>query len=227
MLRFIYGGYVTLFLFILSFSTFASGANKMDGSSSVIQVRDNLLTVKVSDMPLEKVLDKIANQIPIKFAFFVSGEEPLKADFTSLPLEEGLKRLFRDYNYAIINGDSEKSKGREHEIEKVIILSKAKGSQSRRAEPIIVYTEEPSALESLNEGQSPEDLDKLEEIENKVVVDSLREVLQDQDADLRLMIVEEIATIGGVNAIQALEDALEDEDEDVRKMAAEKLRQLE
>ena len=119
MLRLICRVYIILFIFIPIFATSVSGANETADTSSVIQVKDNLLTVKVSNMSLEKVLDKIANQIPIKFAFFVSGEETLKADFTSLPLEEGLKRLFRDYNYAIINDDSEKSEGSEHQIEKV------------------------------------------------------------------------------------------------------------
>ena len=227
MSRLIYRVYITLFIFIPIFVTGVSGADKTDNPSSVIRVKDNLLTVKVRDMPLEKVLMEIANQIPVKFELLVSGEEPLKADFTSLPLEKGLKRLLRDYNYTFIYDNSEKSKGSEREIRKIIILSMAKGGRGRLVEPMIISTEGPSPLESLNEGLRNEDLDKLEEIESKVIVDSLRDMLQDEDAEVRLIVVEEIATIGGVNAIQALEGALEDEDEDVRKMANEKLRQLE
>jgi hypothetical protein len=226
MLRFVYWVYIILFFFIPVFVTGATGADKTVNSPSVIQVKGNLLTVKVRDMALEKVLMEIANQIPVKFELLVSGDEAVIADFSSLPLEKGLKRLLRDYNYTFIYDDSEKSKGREREIKKVTILSMAKGSRGRLVEPGIISTEE-HFYESLSEDSYNEDLDKLEEIANEVVVDSLREMLQDEDAEIRLMIVEEIATIGGVNAIQALEGALEDEDEDVRKMADEKLRQLE
>ncbi len=94
----------------------------------------------------------------------------------------------------------------------------------------IISTKKPSSLEPLNEGLRNEDLDKLEDIEREereFIVDSLREMLQDEDAEVRLITVEEIGTIGGAKAIQALEDALSDEDEGVRKMAEEKLRQLE
>jgi hypothetical protein len=226
-LRLIYRVYIILFLFIPIFVTGVSGANETADTSSVIRVKDNLLTVKVRDMALEKVLMEIANQTPVKFEFLVSGDEVVIAGFSSLPVEKGLKRLLRDYNYTFIYDDSEKSKGREREIKKVIILSMAKGSRGRLVEPAIISTEEPSFHESLSEDSHNEDLDKLEEIVSEVIVDSLRDMLQDEDAEVRLVIVEEIATIGGAKAIQALEGALVDEDKDVRKMADEKLRQLE
>ncbi len=69
-------------------------------------------------------------------------------------------------------------------------------------------------------------MDKPEDIESEFIVASVRDMLQDEDAEVRLMIVEEIATIGGATAIQALEGALEDEDEEVREMAEKKLGQL-
>lgn len=224
MLRLTYWAHITLFIFILIFVMGVSGANET-ADSSVIRVKDNLLTVKVTGMPLKKVLMEVSKKIPVKFEFLVSGDEVITADFSSLPVEKGLKRLLRDYNYVVINDDSEKPKGSEREIRKIIILSMAKGSWGRLVEP--VSTEEPSSIESLIEDSYNEDLNKLEDIESEVIIDSLRDMLQDEDAEVRLMMVEEIATIGGARAIQALEGALEDEDEDVRKMSEEKLRKLE
>ncbi len=90
---------------------------------------------------------------------------------------------------------------------------------------MIISSEEPS-YESLSKDLRNEELDKPEDIESEFIVDSVRDMLQDEDAEVRLMLVEEIATIGGATAIQALQSALEDEDEDVKKMAEEKLRQL-
>ncbi len=225
MLKFVYLVFIILFLFISISITDASGNDKTVNSSSVILVKDKLLTVNVKDIPLKKVLMKIADQIPVKFDCFVSGEGLIVADFSGLPVEKGLKRLLRDFNYTFIYDNSEKSKGSECKIKEIAILSRLGESQSRRAEPMIISSEGPMH-ESLSEDLRTEDLDKPEEIESEFIVASMRDMLQDEDAEVRLMIVEEIATIGGTTAIQALEGALEDEDEDVKKMAAEKLRQL-
>lgn len=142
MSKFKYCIYIILFLFIPVFSADASANNKTVDTSSVIQVEDNLLTVKVRDIPLKKVLMAIAKQKHIKFDFYASAEDPLITNFSSLPLEKGLKRLLRNYSYAFTYG-SEKSKGGAHEIRKVVILSNGGGSRHRGMEPVIAYREEP------------------------------------------------------------------------------------
>ncbi len=225
MLRFVYWVCIILFLFISISITDASGNDKTVNSSSVILVKDKLLTVNVKDILLKKVLIEIANQEPITIVLFAPAEELIVAAFSGLPVEKGLKRLLRDFNYTFIYDNSEKSKGSECKIKEIAILSRLGESQSRRAEPMIISSEGPTH-ESLSEDLRNEDLDKSEEIESEFIVDSVRDMLQDEDAEVRLMLVEEIATIGGPTAIQALQSALEDEDEEVRKMAEEKLRQL-
>ncbi len=129
MLRLVYWIFVIFFFSISVFSTGASGNNKDVDVSSVIQVNDNLLTVKVRNMSLKKVLLEIAKQKQIKIDFYVLADAPLITNFSSLPMEKGLARLLRNYSYAFTYG-SEKSKGGEHEIRKVVILSN--GGKSRR-----------------------------------------------------------------------------------------------
>ncbi len=225
MLRLVYRECIILFLFISISITAASGSEKTVNPSSVIQVKDKHLTVNVKDIPLKKILIEIANQTPMAIVLFTPAEELIVADFSGLPVKKGLKRLLRDFNYTFIYDDSEKSKSSERKIKKIAILSRLGESQSKRAVPMIISSEEPS-YEPLSEDLRNEDLDKSEEIESEFIVDSVRDMLQDEDAEVRLMLVEEIATIGGPTAIQALQSALEDEDEEVRKMAEEKLRQL-
>ncbi len=118
--------YIILFLFIpISISiTAASGSEKSVNSSSVILVKDKLLTVNVKDIPLKKVLIEIANQEPITIVLFAPAEELIVADFSGLPVEKGLKRLLRDFNYTFIYDDSEKPKGSERKIKKIAILSR-------------------------------------------------------------------------------------------------------
>ncbi len=140
MSNFIYCIYIILFLFIPVFS--ASGNIKTVNHSSVIQVNDNLLTVKVRDIPLKKVLIEIAKQKHLKFYFYTSAEDPLITNFTSLPIEKGLARLLRNYSYAFTY-DSAKSEGGEHDIRKVVILSNTGESQHRGMEQTMAYREEP------------------------------------------------------------------------------------
>ena len=156
MLRFINLLYIIPFLFIPVFSV--SGNIKTVGSSSVIQVNDNLLTVKVRDIPLKKVLMEIAKQKHIKIVFFASADDTLITNFSSLPMEKGLKKLLRNYNYVFTYG-TEQSKGGEHEIRKVVVLSNGGGSRHRRTEPMIAYREETH----LYDGPYDEDVDIPEE----------------------------------------------------------------
>lgn len=228
MLRLIYRVYITLCICTPIFVTGVSGANEAVDPSSVIRVKDNLLTVKVSNMPLEKVLVEIANQIPVEFEILVSGDEVVIADFSRLPLEKGLKRLFRDYSYTFIKG-TEKSNDGEYEIRKIIILSNEGKIRRRKTGSTMISTEERSPVYPSNDsyGEDVEIEEYIEREERGFIVDTLRDMMQDADAEFRLITMEEIVAIGGSEAIPALKDALSDENEEVRKMAEESLRQLE
>jgi type II secretory pathway component GspD/PulD (secretin) len=136
MLRFLYWTCITLFLFIPVFCTGVLGNKKTIDSSSVIEAKDNLLTVNVKDVPLNKVLMEIANQVPIKIVLFTPAEEHLVANFSQLPMVQGLKQLLSDYNYVFIYG-RENPKGGGHEISKVIILSCTKSLDNNIAKSIV------------------------------------------------------------------------------------------
>ncbi len=131
MLRFIYRMSIIIFLSASVFSTGASGNDKAVDTSSVIEVKDNLLTVKARSISLKEVLVEITKQVPIKITFSASAEEQLVSNFVRLPMEKGLVKLLRNYSYAFTYG-SAKSKGGEREIRKVIILSNGRKSRHRR-----------------------------------------------------------------------------------------------
>ncbi len=153
MLRFICWPGIILFLFIPVYCTGALGSSKTVDSSSqeelekirlaleetnVIQVKDNLLTVNVEGIPLNKVLMEIANQVPIKFKFALPtlAEKHLVAKFSHLPIVKGLKQLLSDYNY-VFNYGQEKPKGEEREIREVIIMSREKPPVDNDSESIV------------------------------------------------------------------------------------------
>ncbi len=202
---------------------------------------------------------EIANQTPIKIVLYASAEEPFITNFSRLPMEKGLKRLLRDYDYVFTYG-AEKLKDGGYEIRKVIVLSNEGKGKNRKSEPTIAYSEEPPlyddpynedmdileehmlelleesepmitstggpALEPLGVDTYDEDMDIREDIESEIIIDPLRDELQDEDVGVRLSAVEILGAIGGDRAIQTLEDALTDEDATVRELAAEKLSRL-
>ncbi len=85
---------------------------------------------------------EIAKQKHINIVFYASADDTLITNFSRLPMEKGLVKLLLNYSYAFTYS-SEKSKGGEHEIRKIAILSDGGGSRHRRMRPAIAYREEP------------------------------------------------------------------------------------
>jgi hypothetical protein len=110
----------------------ASPKNGTENGFSIIQVRGDLLTVRVKNAPLEGVLKEIAGQALIKITFNGAPDETVSANFSNMPLDRGLKRLIRDVNVALVY-DSYKSKGEDSRIREIIIYAKA-----RRGSPRII-----------------------------------------------------------------------------------------
>jgi hypothetical protein len=151
-----------LIIFILFIPAFSVFANKTEVDvTSIIQLEreENLLTVKESQISLEKILTEIANQTDIKFVFLISLEGSFHSSFCRLPLEKGLKQLLHGFNYSIIFG-SEKSRGGEQEIRKVVVLSR-EGDSYRGNRGTV--TSSPGALAP--ESGSEEILNEMEMVE--------------------------------------------------------------
>jgi len=66
-----------------------------------LSVQDGALTAKLTDAPLEDVLKNLARQAHLKI--YLEGSlktEKVSAEFKALPLEEGIKQILRNRNYA-------------------------------------------------------------------------------------------------------------------------------
>ena len=66
--------FIVLLLFFPLSSISASSNDEMENTSFVIRVDDNLLTAKVKDIPLEKVLTEVADQMSMRIVYLVPGE---------------------------------------------------------------------------------------------------------------------------------------------------------
>ncbi len=226
-LQFIIG--INIVLYIMSVSCGDIFGDNKNDRPFAIQIHDDLLTVKVKDIPLRKVLMEIANQINIKIVFFVSAEELFVVDFSSLSMEKGLKRLLRDYNHAFIY-DPEKDKGSGSKIRKIFILSKKEEIQNIKVKPTINSAEN-LVLNSLSKSLNNKDpyirkeaVYSLGELEDVKSIDLLSEILlNDKDEDVRAAAADILGDIGGEIAIDSLINALQDEDTDVRERVVKSL----
>ena len=206
----------------------------------VVRVKDNLVTVKVKDIPLNKVLTEIAHQASIRIVFAGSTEEPLSADFSDLPLDQGLKRLIQGFNSVIIYGPKNLKTG-ESEIKEVILCSRKGASPLKISGPgkIVPPKNQKPPLEDFQlkaEADALRDKDPeirknaaeaLGNLEDEMALIPLLQALLDKNSRVKKSAVDALCRIGGENVIRALQGCQSSDDEDLKKIASEALKRLE
>jgi hypothetical protein len=233
---------LTIFLLL---STPVLGVSSSRGSSTVgsppvIRFSNNLLTVKLKDAPLEKVLTEIAGQAGIQIIFYGLLEGLVSADFTDLPLDEGLRRLIRDFDHIFIYG-GDKKRDSEPEVKKVLVYSKKGtkpneasrtsliGPQKRPAQGPPAVSQEflVKALEDKDSEVRQEAVDRLAESKDeKAIIHLTKVLLNDKDADVRESAAEALGDIGDERAVAPLVQALKDKDAGVRESAVDALARI-
>jgi hypothetical protein len=224
---------IVLLLFCPIFSISASGNDETDNTSFVIRADDNLLTAKVKDIPLKKVLIEVADQLSIRIFSLMPGEQPVVADFSRLPVEKGLRRLLRDFNYAFAY-DPEDTKNGEPHIRKVFILSRKEERQYRTGvQGSIVFTRfvGETSLETLRKALKNKDsyiredaVDAIGVLKDEGNIELLKGVLHtDEDEYVRKCAADALGFLRSEEAIDSLKEALKDESVDVRVSVADAL----
>ena len=215
----------------------ASRNSKVKSSIFVIRVEDGRLTVKLKDIPLEKVLMGIADQTGIQIICYGPLEGLVSADFADLPVDEGLRRLIRDLDHIFIYGGGEK-RNSEPEIKKVLVYSKKDkkpneglrtsliGPQKRPTQGPPVASPEflVKALEDKDPEVRQEAVDRLAESKDENAIMYLTKVLlNDKDEDVRESAADALGGLGDERAIDPLTKALRDKDAGVRESAVDAL----
>ena len=204
--------FLVLCWFIPTSEPGASGDSESDEPFFLVQVKDDLLTVKVRDVPLKKVLNEIGDQTLIRVIFDALTEEHLSVDFADIPLEIGLRRLTRNFNSVFIYG-SEKTNGGEPELKGVVIYGERGTSADTSPKPRKMDAREEKRPSSTDLSRSDMEAD----------VKSLR----DEDPVVRKKALDALAESDDNSAILHLGKALvNDQDDDVRASAAEALGSL-
>lgn len=94
------GGIVFFMIHILWCPT-ATGSNGRP-QSAVIQVENGMLTASVREISLIDILDKLADQASMGFELYAKTNRKISANYSGIPLDEGLKRLVSPSIYIIV-----------------------------------------------------------------------------------------------------------------------------
>ncbi len=95
-----------------------------------IEYNRGLLSLSVENVNLKHVLTALAEETGISVWYLRDSGKPITTDFNDLPLQQGLRRILRGMNYALVYSPS-REKRRGEVPSGVFVLSK-QGSRSRQ-----------------------------------------------------------------------------------------------
>jgi len=70
----------------------------------IVDLRQDRLTVRLKEAPLDAVLEEIGRRVPVEITILGALRDPLSIQFRDLPLEEGLAKLLRGHGWARLYG---------------------------------------------------------------------------------------------------------------------------
>ena len=206
----------------------------------VIEATIESLTLRVTNAPLKEVLAEIVKQSGVQITIHGELEGLCSADFSDLSLEEGLKRLVKDFNHVFIYGP-EASKKSDLVIQKVIIYAeKATGLNWGETPRVVAPQKQPSqpstapsfeelvkALGDTDPEIREETVDVMADMEDERVIGHLtRVLLSDKDGDVRESAAMALEDLADRRSIGPLVRALRDPYAGVRESAVDALREI-
>jgi hypothetical protein len=169
--RFMAAREIVFIAMILLLSPFPAPGQDQD-LELLVEYNRGFLTLSVENVNLKHALTAVAEETGISVWYLRDFEKPITTEFNDLPLQQGLRRILRGMNYALIYSPSTEKK-RGEVLAGVYVLSK-QGSRSRQtfrpsARPKTPGERRSAAIESYRRR-----LDILEEQMARVGMDSPR-----------------------------------------------------
>lgn len=173
----------------------AKAAAEQASGTVVLMVQGERLSAKIQAAPLQKVMEELARQIPLKVDFAGNvGAQKVTLEFEGLSLEEGVKRILADTSY---------------------ILSYSESAGARRTMKIKLATSDsgaPGSAGAVVASPSPE-----REKERQALIDK---ALRSPDSKERLAALEALrAKFAMEEIVPTITAALKDKDQEIRRFA--------
>jgi len=129
--RFMAGREILFIAMILLLSPFPTPGQDQ-GRELVVEFNRGLLTLSVENVNLKHVLTAVAGETGMSVWYPRDLKKPITAEFNDLPLRQGLRRILRGMNYALIYSPFTTEKTRGEVLAGVYVLSKQR-SRFRQA----------------------------------------------------------------------------------------------
>lgn len=206
---------------------------KVDNSQIVaapqrIWFADGYLTVRVQDLPLGELLDRIAGKSGLTIVRPVALERKVSLEFDRLSLEQALRRILRHRSFVLEYAAAQPrtlwilpQRDDKPVVEPRIVAS---GNAQFHKEDIV--TRMARALSSGDPEAREQAAVELGETGHANAVGPLTAALADKDKDVREAAIVSLAEIGSAEAVQALAIALRDKDPRVREEAVDALGEI-
>lgn len=213
--------------------THARSANRTDAAEpAVLEVADGRLTLDVDQAPLAEILDAIARDAHLVVEGRVASDATVTARLHDAPLDEGLRVILHDHSYALQYSLGRDALGRPMRVPSRLRIFRGEAATrepGQPSDPDRTASDEPAADVALlsNVLLTAEDIaDKWDAIDalgeavnSEEALPVLRFALTDPDEDVRLAVVDALASQASDGAAEALEVALRDPDGSVREEA--------
>lgn len=212
-----------------------------DQDSANIQIKNNLLTIRVKSVPLKQVLERIEDEAQIKIFIIGAVDKHISANFSNVPLEGGLKRIFRNFNSVFIYNSKKDVEGKPM-VQSILIfptvesnLSNTSGESVDKIEvkttPSYSLTPEPGSdfrsdeqhfrSDERREFQRNVDDSSVLIEDEKTLSELSDELLGNDDSETRADAADMLGSLGDEHAVVFLIQALDDSNGEVRKSAVE------
>lgn len=209
---------VSLFIIIPLLLLIAAAPNARSGEADdklLIEYKDNLLTLIVTDATLTDVLKEIEDKTGVKITSHDLSKEKITLEFHALPLDEGIRKVIGPHNNSIFLYEEKKGEYDRPSLSRLTEVRIFPVEEGMSAGPETVKTAPPPVSDNTDEPVAAP-----EEPQFNVLY---RNILEGKEPEVREDAVEKIAGMEGPEVLGVLLMAMEDEDGDVRASAAEAL----
>ncbi len=195
-----------------------------------MRVEDGTVTAEISNSPLHKVLEELAERTGIIFEVRDQDKSLVSVRLKSVSLTEAIQRIAADYNTIFFYGENEQEPlpirlvrvypRSETQIQPGIIYL-GTGAITRRNDAIVTPEQ---ALKALEEDAGAEEREKAVELlaatKSDEAIQALEKAVSDSAVEIRVAAIEGLAAMDARRALPEILKRLEDSHPEVRRSAA-------
>jgi HEAT repeat protein len=188
------------------------------------------LSVSARDIPWSAFLPELEQQTGIKILVKGQLHGKLSADFQHLPIEDALKKVFRDASVAFFYSRGGSGPSKSGRLEEIWLWPKggsASASSPEESSEVTSGRQYSTDSRDLAESYNPEDAkDKPEDPDMEAGIQTLRQALLDHDQSMQTQAFELLAQSDAPGAMDALLDLAGNEEPEIRQQALSLMSQV-